>query len=395
MSFVSLCRRLVRTTFQGKSGLVEFDSDGRRRQTFLQIHKSVRTSGGIIWEESGYWNGQRSVITEENFLPRVRVVISECAPSVLAFPKLPLEPCQSSSLVCYKHVITPSGKKETRALCCRGYAIDVIRLLEAEAGFRSDLRFSKDGKFGVYDALNNSWNGIVSELIENKADLAVNLFVSSRRSKVVKFTEVYMPAGIALLVRERKLGSATIVWLSYLRPFTPNVWMTLLGTTVLMVLYLWAVERLTLSYLLKIADENQRSLEDSHNSEHDLTDAQTVEQAEEHNKSPRKGTSFIPGMKSFFDLQTAIFYTMAVACQRPADDSKPNTSSTRLAALSFSMAMLVFISAYSANLVAYLIVDDTLIPVRSIRDKKVGQVLSIQNESFILIVHKRYFKSMS
>lgn len=361
------CRRLIEAKFQGKSGLVEFNSDGRRRQTFTEIHKSLRTTEGMIWKDIGYWNGIRSVINNTSYLPEVRVVLSECTPSVTAFPKLPQENCQSSSLMCYKNVFTPSGKTETQIKCCRGYAIDVLRLLESEAGFRSHLRLSDDGKFGVYNPNNNSWNGIVSELITDKADISVDLFVSSRRSKAVKFTEAYMPAGITLLVRQRKLGSGTIPWLSYLRPFSTDVWITFLGALCTMVLNLWVIEKLSYRFFRSTDGKRNKQPSDSDDwIEKDRTD----EDLDSCNNFSTKISKFA-GIKSFFNLENALFYTMAVACQRPVDDSKPNTNSTRLAALSFSMAMLVFVSAYSANLVRYLIVDDTFLPVTDIRDKKV------------------------
>lgn len=322
----------------------------------------------MIWKNIGHWNGTKSVIIEENFLPKVRVVVSESIPSVMAFPKLPRENCQSPALRCYKNVVTPRGIKETQIKCCRGYAIDVLRLLENEAGFISDLRISDDGNFGVYNATNDSWNGIVSELVQNKADMSVDLFVSSRRAKVVKFTEAYMAAGINLLVRQRKLGSATISWLSYLRPFSTDVWITFLGALTIMVLFLWATESFYLKYSRSI--KNMKKQKSSNRNDWMENGPSNDHLDTSHNYSSTR-LSRIFRKKSSFDLETSLFYTMAVACQRPFADSKPNTNSTRLAMLSFSIAMLVFVSAYSANLVRYLIVDDTFLPVTDIRDKKV------------------------
>ena len=87
--------------------------------------------------------------------------------------------------------------------------------------------------------------------------------------------------------------------------------------------------------------------------------------------SPIRGSKKLFHPNSSFGLDNAVCFALALAFGRPADESKPKTNGARLASVAFGMAMLVFVSTYSANLAAFLIVDDKSPPVEDIYDIKV------------------------
>ena len=215
--------------------------------------------------------------------------------------------------------------------CCYGFVIDVLEVICNEMEKVPKLLFSLDGQYGIYDEANNSWNGVVSELLSGRGDISFDLYISSRRANVVDFTEPYMPSGIRLLAKEKKREDNQIYWVSYLRPFTPPVWLTLLGSLGIMIIFLWAMDKI----------------------------------------SPIRGSKKLFHPNSSFGLDNAVCFALALAFGRPADESKPKTNGARLASVAFGMAMLVFVSTYSANLAAFLIVDDKSPPVEDIYDIKV------------------------
>ncbi|EDO48986.1 predicted protein, partial [Nematostella vectensis] len=225
-----------------------------------------------------------------------------------------------------------------------GFAIDVLELIKQALNFEPELRFSEDGQFGVYDEVNKTWNGIVKELLDDKGDITLDLYISARRATVLDFTEPYAPSGIRLLVKERSGKGGNIYWLSYLRPFTMNVWLTLLGSMGIMSLFLWLVEKLAPCQTLTNIDEGDNS--------------------EETNKQP---VAYGP-----FGLDNAICFTLALAFGRPADEAKPMLHGARLASVAFGVAMLMFVSTYSANLAAFLIVEDKYTTVENIYDPKIA-----------------------
>ena len=245
-------------------------------------------------------------------------------------PKRDGGPCQSNSKPCLKVINTSEDKRRVER-CCYGFVIDVLQSVINEYPFIPELLFSLDGQYSIYDAANDSWNGVASELLSGRGDASFDLYISSRRATVIDFTEPYMPSGIRLLAKEKEREDNQIYWLSYLRPFTPPVWLTLLGSLGVMIFFLWGIEKI----------------------------------------SPVYASKKLFHRNSSFKLDNAVCFALALAFGRPADESKPTTNGARLSSVAFGMAMLVFASTYSANLAAFLIVDDKTTPVEDIYDLKV------------------------
>ena len=278
----------------------------------------------------GYWHNGKLYITNQNEMPTLKILVNEYPPNVMSQPKIPGEPCHSNSMPCTKTIDTPNGKTDI-VHCCYGFVVDVVQMVVNEHPFVPELIFCSDGQYGVYDEVNNTWNGVVSELLNGRGDVSFDLYISSRRAAVVDFTEPYMPSGIRLLAKESESLDNEIAWLSYLRPFTTPVWLTLLGSLGFMIIFLWGVDKI----------------------------------------SPVRASKKLFHKNSAFKLDNAVCYALALAFGRPADEAKPSTNGARLSSVAFGMAMLVFVSTYSANLAAFLIVEDKTTPVKDIYDLKV------------------------
>ena len=313
--------------FHGKTGPVKFDALGNRLPHCYDVHRMLYMETAdppVEAEPVGYWCDGKLHITKRDDTKIIRILLNEYPPNVLSQPKIAGETCQSNSIPCKKSM---AHGKEIE-LCCYGFAIDVIQQVANVYPFTPELLFSLDGQYGVYDEANDSWNGVVAELLSDRGDASFDLYISSRRANVVDFTGPYMPSGIRLLVKEKKRQDSQIYWLSYLRPFTPPVWLTLIGSLGVMIYYLWIMDKL----------------------------------------SPIRKSSH---SAATFGFGNAICFALSLAFGRPADESKPTTNGARLSSVAFGIAMLVFISTYSANLAAFLIVDDKTTPVQDIYDPKV------------------------
>ena len=330
-------RHLLDTAVYGKTGIVAFDRQGYRRYAQYDIDiLPMNDPSGLRWEKAALWNGHYIQTRTQSFAPRLRVVVNVYPPNVMTLVPRENEPCPEPSLFCSNFTMGPDGKEIRIRQCCFGYAIDVLKLVQNDLGFLSDIHFCRDGQYGVYNKTSGKWNGIVAEILEDKADLSPDLYISALRSKAVDFTEPYLPSGIILMVKEKKKHGAQIYWLSYLRPFTPRVWSILLGCFAVMLVFLWFVDKLYLMTKDAIGKRKRR------------------------NK---------------FSLDNSIAFTLALAFGRPTDGSTPSSNGARMAALAFGVAMLVFFSTYSANLAAFLIVDDMYTEVKSIYDSKVSHHL--------------------
>ncbi|XP_041089795.1 glutamate receptor ionotropic, kainate 3-like [Polyodon spathula] len=121
-------------------------------------------------------------------------------------------------------------KKSDKALSgndrFEGFCIDLLKELAHILGFMYEIRLVPDGKYGAQDE-KGQWNGMVKELIDHKADLAVApLTISSIREKVIDFSKPFMTLGISILYRKPN-GTNNGVF-SFLNPFSPDIWMYIL-----------------------------------------------------------------------------------------------------------------------------------------------------------------------
>ena len=84
-----------------------------------------------------------------------------------------------------------------------GFCIDLLNELAALMEFEYELYLAPDGKFGNMND-KGEWNGIVKELIANKADFTVSsMQVMAEREAVIDFTVPYYDLiGITILMRK-------------------------------------------------------------------------------------------------------------------------------------------------------------------------------------------------
>lgn len=85
-----------------------------------------------------------------------------------------------------------------------GYCIDLLDIIADNLGFNYSIEIVTDRLTGVEDAAGN-WNGMVRELIDDHADLAVgSLTITHKREAVIDFTEPFMQVCLTLKNPSRK-----------------------------------------------------------------------------------------------------------------------------------------------------------------------------------------------
>nr|AZQ24985.1 ionotropic receptor [Aphidius gifuensis] len=88
-----------------------------------------------------------------------------------------------------------------------GFCIDLLREIAQMVGFTYRIELVPDGKYGVYNYETKEWNGIVRELMEKKADLAVgSMTINYARESVIDFTKPFMNLGISILFKVLSKG---------------------------------------------------------------------------------------------------------------------------------------------------------------------------------------------
>ncbi|KAJ8924615.1 hypothetical protein NQ315_000765 [Exocentrus adspersus] len=101
------------------------------------------------------------------------------------------------------YVMVKDEKNLTGNARYEGFCIDLLKWIAAQVGFQYTIRLVPDHMYGVYDPETKQWNGIVRELMEKRADLAVaSMTINYARESVIDFTKPFMNLGIGILFKK-------------------------------------------------------------------------------------------------------------------------------------------------------------------------------------------------
>uniref|UniRef100_A0A8C4HEF8 Glutamate receptor n=1 Tax=Dicentrarchus labrax TaxID=13489 RepID=A0A8C4HEF8_DICLA len=213
-----------------------------------------------------------------------------------------------------------------------GYCIDLLRELSGILGFRYELRLVEDGKYGALDESTGQWNGMVRELMDHKADLAVApLAITYVREKVIDFSKPYMTLGISILYRKPN-GTNPGVF-SFLNPLSPDIWMYILLACLGVSCVLFVIARFS--------------------------------PYEWYNPHPCNPDSDV--VENNFTLLNSFWFGVGALMQQ-GSELMPKALSTRIVGGIWWFFTLIIISSYTANLAAFLTVERMESPIDSADD---------------------------
>lgn len=125
-----------------------------------------------------------------------------------------------------------------------GFGIELIQKLSEKLGFNYTFRLQEDGSYGSLNKETNEWNGMIRELIDDRADLAItDLTITSDREGAADFTMPFMNLGISILFEKPKKEPPQLF--SFMSPFSSEVWLYLGGFLFLVSLSFFVMGRLS------------------------------------------------------------------------------------------------------------------------------------------------------
>ncbi|MBN3272750.1 GRIK2 protein, partial [Polyodon spathula] len=214
-----------------------------------------------------------------------------------------------------------------------GYCIDLLRELANILGFTYEIRLVEDGKYGAQEDTNSGqWNGMVKELMDHKADLAVApLAITYAREKVIDFSKPFMTLGISILYRKPN-GTNPGVF-SFLNPLSPDIWMYILLAYLGVSCVLFVIARFS--------------------------------PYEWYNPHPCNPDSDV--VENNFTLLNSFWFGVGALMQQ-GSELMPKALSTRIVGGIWWFFTLIIISSYTANLAAFLTVERMESPIDSADD---------------------------
>ncbi|XP_016123340.1 glutamate receptor ionotropic, kainate 5-like [Sinocyclocheilus grahami] len=182
----SLMNYLRMVEYDGLTGRVEFNSKGQRTNYSLHIQEKHR--GGH--KEIGIWYSNNTLLMNSTSLD---INVSETLANKSLIITTILENPYVMRKVNYQEF---EGNEQYEGFC-----VDMLRELADSLKFTFRIKLVDDGLYGAPEP-NGSWTGMVGELINRKADLAVAAFtITSEREKVIDFSKPFMTLGISILYR--------------------------------------------------------------------------------------------------------------------------------------------------------------------------------------------------
>lgn len=208
--------------------------------------------------------------------------------------------------------------------CCYGLMLQIFDMIAKELDFTYDLYIVEDGQFGRFE--NGTWNGLIGELVRNKADVAVHHLIDTlTRSQYVDFAPAILDTRYVVVKRKRKFEVLETINWNFATRVDLWLFVALLVSTVIVFVFISMFEN------------------------HVCTTVNTK-----------------------YNLREALSYLGGLVSQRDVAGGNPRHWSGRFVALSFALATTIIINTYTAVITASNINSVQPLDFKGLMDEKVS-----------------------
>ncbi|XP_072156450.1 glutamate receptor ionotropic, kainate 2 isoform X2 [Bemisia tabaci] len=230
------------------------------------------------------------------------------------------------------YVMVREDKNLTGNARYEGFCIDLLKTIATQVGFHYAIRLVPDNMYGVYDNEKKEWNGIVRELIDKRADLAVaSMTINYARESVIDFTKPFMNLGIGILFKVPTSQPTRLF--SFMNPLAVEIWLYVLTAYILVSFTLFVMARFS--------------------------------PYEWNNPHPCSIESDV--VENQFSVSNS-FWFITGTFLRQGSGLNPKATSTRIVGAIWWFFTLIIISSYTANLAAFLTVERMITPIENAAD---------------------------
>ncbi|XP_050732987.1 glutamate receptor ionotropic, kainate 2-like isoform X2 [Eriocheir sinensis] len=213
-----------------------------------------------------------------------------------------------------------------------GFCIDLLNHIAGILKFKYELVPVPENAYGSRNKTTNKWNGMMKELIEKRAEMAItDLTINYEREEAVDFTMPFMNLGISILYKKPTKMAPSLF--SFLSPLSLEVWMYMITAYVGVSILLYILARFT-----------------------------PYEWQNPHPCDPEPDT-----LENQFTILNCLWFAIGSLMQQGCD-FLPQAVSTRMVAGMWWFFTLIMISSYTANLAAFLTVERMESPIENAED---------------------------
>ncbi|KAL5011753.1 hypothetical protein ScPMuIL_010304 [Solemya velum] len=303
-------------SFRGVSGYVHFDKHGQREGYKLDVYQlQYKTQ----MRKVGFWTKHRfeTNLTGPSNVDSGRMFESNVTWRITTIWEAP-------------YVMPKKNNQDGHPLPqLEGYIIDLAKKVSDIVKFQYHIHLVKDGKYGAQ--VNGTWNGMIGELINNDADIAMApLTITKIREIVVDFTKPFQKTAISIMIKKPEKQKPGVF--SFKEPLSDYVWLCV------------TIGFFAVSFILSLVGRFS-----------------PYEWSEQDSKGP----------SNQFSLANTFWFSLGALMQQGSDIS-PRSASGRIAGSAWWFFTLILISSYTANLAAFLTVEKLITSIDSV-DDLVGQ----------------------
>lgn len=317
----SIINYMKTSVVHGLTGEIKFDNQGLRSEFAVDLIELGLT--GLI--KVGTWNSSEGLnISRANIKPHS---VDDDAGSL-----------KNKTFIVLTALSDPYGMlRKTPAKLTgndrfEGFGIELIDELSMMLGFNYTFKLQEDSVYGSLNKETGEWNGMIRELIDYRADLAItDLTITSERESGADFTMPFMNLGISILYRKPTKEPPSLF--SFMSPFSNEVWLYLGIAYVGVSLCLFLVGRISPSEW-----DNPYPC---------------VEEPE--------------ALENQFSFRNSMWFTVGALLQQGTEIA-PKAPSTRTIASLWWFFTLIMVSSYTANLAAFLTIESITSPINNAED---------------------------
>ncbi|RZF41428.1 hypothetical protein LSTR_LSTR000142, partial [Laodelphax striatellus] len=310
---LSLYNYVTSAEARGLTGRIEFN-EGRRSNFKLDLLKLKREE----LRKVGYWTPSEGInITDPT-------AFYETSSTNITLVVMTREE--------RPYVMVREDKNLTGNARFEGFCIDLLKWIAGQVGFHYSIRLVPDHMYGVYDPGTRQWNGIVRELMDKRADLAVaSMTINYARESVIDFTKPFMNLGIGILFKVPTSQPTRLF--SFMNPLAVEIWLYVLAAYLLVSFTLFVMARFS--------------------------------PYEWNNPHPCLAESDV--VENQFSVSNS-FWFITGTFLRQGSGLNPKATSTRIVGGIWWFFTLIIISSYTANLAAFLTVERMITPIENAAD---------------------------
>lgn len=312
---ISLLNYMKTMDFEGLTGRIHFGKYGERSHFTLDITKLDKPGLRKI----GTWHSNTGVNITEDVKENLKKISDHLANKTLIVTTVLDDPYVFQQI------------DENGVVTYEGFCIDLLNEISNHLGFKYEIRVAPKNEYGNCND-EGVCNGMVKELVEKRADLAVaGMTITYEREQVIDFTKPFWNIGITILFRKPKPEPPELF--SFLSPLDTQVWIYVIAVYLCVSFMMFVIARFT-----------------------------PYEWCNPHPCDPNTDT-----VENQFSVLNSLWFTIGAFMQQGCEIA-PRAVSTRMVAGCWWFFTLIIISSYTANLAAFLTIEKMVSPIQGAED---------------------------